>query len=163
MISREELRELLNYDPETGIFRWRKSINNRVKVGDIPHATAGKGYYTVQIYGQRYYLHRLAFFYMTGEWPKQCVDHKNGVVTDNRWSNLRHASVSQNAWNMRCQTRAASPYKGVWLNKRINRWTAEITVNKKKRYLGSFLTQEEAAFAYQEAAKKLQGEFFRAA
>lgn len=161
MITQEELRELLSYDPDTGVFKWLKSINNRVKVGDTPKAIAGRGYYTVQIYGSRYYLHRLAMFYVTGEWPPQDVDHINGDIKDNRISNLRHATRSQNLKNTRGHKDSVSGFKGVTFYPVRGVYRSRIYVDGKNIWLGSYRTAEEAAEAYIEASKRLHGEFAR--
>lgn len=163
MIRLEELRELLSYDPDTGIFRWLKSINNRVKIGDIPKSTAGKGYYAVQIYGCRYYLHRLAMFYVSGEWPPNDVDHINGDIKDNRISNLRHATRAENLKNSKPHKDSQTGFKGVSFDRQRGDYMARVCINGKTKNLGRFKTANEAAVAYQSAAKERHGEFFRAA
>lgn len=99
--------------------------------------------------------------------PSKCViDHINGNGLDNRRSNLRVASVQQNAWNQKARTpdKCASPYKGVWYakdGKRRKRWCSKIKANGKRYHLGYFATDVEAALAYDAAAKERFGEFAR--
>lgn len=112
------------------------------------------------ISGKEYLEHRLAWFYMTGVWPAQ-VDHKNTVKSDNRFTNLRGATTSQNNRNRVKPRRNKSGQKGVTERKRSGNWEANITVQGKDIYLGKFPTLEKAADAYNAAALKYHGEFAR--
>lgn len=100
---------------------------------------------------------------MTGAWPRQFVDHVNCDRTDNRWSNLRDASPSQNARNIGKRRDNKSGFKGVSFHNRAGRYRAEIRVKGRTRHLGLFNTPQEASKAYEAAAKSLAGEFARAA
>jgi hypothetical protein len=97
---------------------------------------------------------------MHGTWPKHMIDHKNGVRLDDRFDNLREATNAQNQCNRKAL--AKSGYKGVHKHTQCNSWTAEIKVNGRKHYLGSFRTAEEAIAARADAATRLHGEFARA-
>src|SRR5215467_8628570 len=96
-IDATRVREVLDYDFETGRFTWRVK-RTRVTVGDLA-GCLDAGRYKIRISGRNYWAHRLAFLWMTGEWPQGEVDHKNGNPTDNRWSNLRDATRPQNQHN----------------------------------------------------------------
>jgi hypothetical protein len=158
-VTGNRLRELLRYDPDTGVFTRavdvlmpRGGVRNRA--GSPAGADDGLGYVRIRVDGKKYKAHRLAFLYMTDTWPSGEVDHINGVRNDNRWSNLRDATRSINQQNQRGPTiRNVSGAMGV-CNKRWG-YTAQITVNNKHIYLGYFKTAEAANAAYLEAKRKL--------
>jgi hypothetical protein len=122
-----------------------------------------RGYWEVKIGSLHYAASRLAFFYMTGDWPKPGldIDHINGIRNDDRWSNLREATRSQNAANQRMQSRKAhsTPFKGV--TKNGSKYEASIKVNGDQLYLGLYATPEAAHSAYVAAAKKYFGQYAR--
>lgn len=95
MLTYDRLIERLSYDSSTGIFQWKNHLR---KVGSIDVY----GYLIIKIDGKSYKSHRLAWLYMTSEWPKDTIDHKNGIKNDNRWDNLREATNSENCMN-RCR------------------------------------------------------------
>lgn len=161
-VTQERLKEVLHYDPETGLFTWLRS-NGRAGAGNAA-GTVKKGRHTrLMIEGVPYYAHRLAFLYMTGRWPVPEADHIDLDKNNNKWSNLREASRSQNMANTRIGSRNSSGLKGITLVKRQKKWMAQITHNYDTIYLGCFSTKEEAHAAYCEASKILRGEFARAA
>jgi hypothetical protein len=155
MITQAELKELLHYDPETGIFRWRVSTAPRVKPWDVA-GSPSHGYILIMAKGVRSPAHRIAWFYMTGEWPKHQIDHIDGVRSNNVWSNLRSATLKQNLENLSLAKNNTSGFRGVSWDKKEKKWRAYITHNKKRIHLGYFNTAEEAA---QVAAVK-RGELF---
>ena len=161
MITALRLRELLEYSPETGHFRWRFDrifggvVNARA--GDIAGANH-QGYVRIRIAGRNYLAHRLAFLYMTGEWPGHLVDHRDRDTSNNRWSNLRQATTSQNAINSRTRADSVLGVKGV--HRRPNgRYEAYISRNSRRTYLGVYDTIDEARTARQRAAAMLHGDF----
>lgn len=165
-MSPADFKRLLDYDPETGVFRWKVDIrcgkNRRLfrKVGDIAGGMDDKGYITICINYMKFHGHRLAWFMTYGEWPAECVDHKNLVRSDNRIDNLRRASDLQNRSNT--AVRARSGFKGVHQFKHApGSYMAQITVDGRKKYLGCFPTPEEAHEAYKAAAAASFGEFAR--
>lgn len=160
MIVAERLRELLHYDPATGIFTWLVRTSNRIQVGDIAGSVAGNGYLLIGVDGVRYYAHRLAWLWMTGKWPSPECDHEDTDPLNNRWTNLREATSGQNKRNMNCPSHNTSGYKGVSFNKGAGKWRASIK-NGKHRHLGYFDDPKSAHQAYVEAAKKIAGEFSR--
>lgn len=158
MITQPELKSVLTYNPETGIFRW-----NKPRVGCSPDLIAGSrqknGYIAICIDQTKYYAHRLAWLYMTGNFPAKMIDHINGSRTDNKYSNLRECNMAQNACNSGKKHNNKSGYKGVSQNNG-GKWYARCRANGKVNKLGYFDTAEEAAKAYIDFAKSVHGEFF---
>ena len=156
MITQNELRDLLDYYPDTGRFVWA-----RTKQGIRGGSAAGKlnmyGYISIQINLKRYLAHRLAWLYIHGKMPLHEIDHINGVRHDNRLSNLREATRNQNMANM-CSRRTGP--KGASFNKGC--WRARITSNGVHRVIGYFSTESEAHEAYKVAARQVHGEFAKA-
>jgi len=153
-LTAERLRELLTYDPATGVFKWKTGGKGR-----RPDLVAGGlhpvlGYWYIGVDRVKYPLHRVAWLYMTGEWPKEEIDHINGVRSDNRWSNLREATKGQNMQNLRKQRGRTSRYMGVSWHQ-CGRWVSYITVDGKRRHLGLFDDEEVAYEAHLQAKRKL--------
>ena len=151
------LRSQLVYDPETGIFRRRIDVSN-VKAGSVA-GTLVRGYRIIAIDGKRYPAHRLAWLYVTGDWPIGEVDHRDLDRDNNRWINLRDASRSQNQGNRKIRRGNLSGWKGVTWHRRDKRWRAQLG----KRYLGGFTCPAAAHFKYLVEAAKHFGDFARAA
>jgi hypothetical protein len=151
-VTAERLRELYDYDAKTGHFLWKGTER-------IAGSISASGRRRIKADGRTYPAHRLAFLWMTGEWPKSVVDHKDGDPANNAWNNLRDVTYAQNNVNRRVNRLSASGYKGVVA---VNgRWLARIRKDGVQRRLGLFDTPEEAYAAYCEAAKELHGEFAR--
>ena len=164
MIDLARLKELLTYDPVTGIFVWSHAKIGKGRGRIEPGTTAGrllKGYVAIKIDQRQYYAHRLAYLYVNGVWPLEEIDHINGNKSDNRICNLRPATRSQNGMNTGAKRSSASGIKGVDWNKKDHRWRARIRTPQGRKDLGGFLTKEEAAAAYAKAAEELHGEFAR--
>lgn len=158
-LTPNQLRGLLRLDENTGKLYWLKRDIKKPSDRQWNGKYAGKeaftyvgkrGYLRGSIHNKPYMAHRIVFAIYTGEWPT-LVDHINGDKTDNRPSNLRPATPSQNQHNQKLSKRNSSGIKGVSWSERDKRWCAQITVNKKRINLGSFLTREEAAKASERA------------
>lgn len=162
MIEADALREIVHYDPLTGVFTWLKN-GHRHRVGKPITSKNGAGYIQIWIKPKMYYGHRLAWLYVHGELPSGLIDHVNGVPSDNRIANLRIADDTQNLANARLRKDNASGYKGVWFNKLRDTWHAMVACRGQKHYLGTFSSREEAHAAYVAAAKTHFGEYARAA
>lgn len=161
MITQARLKELLHYDPDTGVFT-RIGIAGRNgstrSVGSVAGSVSkSTGYVRIMVDYREYLAHRLAWLYMTGKWPSLKIDHRNTVKTDNRWVNLREATDVQNSSNRKVKANSASGLKGV--TKRGSKWYAAIKVNGEFKHLGCFATPELAAKAYTDAANQIHGEF----
>ncbi|RZM21135.1 MAG: HNH endonuclease [Pedobacter sp.] len=159
LLTQQELKTLFSYDPETGLFTRLVQTAPQAKVGTVAGTLTPKGYLSISIRGKNYRVHRLAFLYMTGEWPKVIVDHYNGKPADNSWNNLRPADYSQNGCNSRLRHSSRSGYKGVSYYKDKNRYRAEIYLRDRRYSLGYFKTAEEAHEAYCKKAEVLHGQF----
>lgn len=160
-LTAELLRQELSYDPDTGEFVRRKKSKGRqpqkCNVGTIsPH-----GYQQIRVLYTRYHAHRLAWLYVHGDWPSGYLDHINGDTLDNRMENLRVVTKAQNSANQGKQCRNTSGHKGVYWDKNRGKWTVQIGVNRRYKYLGRYDTVEEAAQAYAKGAALLHGEFAR--
>ena len=155
MITQEQLKELLHYNPNTGIFVW---INGRTngKVAGYINLTR---YIDIRIDGKAYKAHRLAWLYVHGKFPDNLIDHINGVKDDNRIINLRPATHAQNLHNQKINIKNTSGLKGVYWHNINNKWIAKITVDGVSKYLGSFMDKHEAHKCYCAAADKYHGEF----
>ena len=150
--------ELFRY--REGKLFWKISSSRRVKIGDQAGSLNNRGYLIVEWKGKIYRAHRIIYEMAYGTIPDSYqVDHINGIRTDNRLDNLRLATGSQNKWNSCKPKNNTSGFKGVYWNKRDQKWRAEVTIFNKKKFLGLFATKEEAYAARIEAEKIYHGEF----
>jgi len=154
MITQERLKELLNYDPETGIFVW-KTKRGRCPAGAIAGSPNVDGHIKIRIDYNYYLAHRLAWLYVYGEFPASCMDHANRCPSDNKISNLRPATFKENQQNRKINKNNKSGHAGVYFDKFNLKWRAHIAVNSESISLGSFSTKDEAIKARREAKKKL--------
>ncbi len=159
MLTQERLKNLLSYDPNTGIFIWRETRNQLSRRGSTAGTTKDDGYIHIKIDGQKYFAHRLVFLYETGEFPPNQVDHINHKNADNRRENLRLCTQSQNQGNSIVRSSSNSGYKGVSWYKDYNKWMAHIQRNNKRTTLGYFNCKHEAAKEYNKRAEEFWGEF----
>ncbi len=159
MITQQDLKGILKYDPETGLFVWVAPRAYRVKAGDVAGWSEPGRYVRINLAGRLYYAHRLAFLYMTGQWPVGDLDHINGIRNDNRWSNLREANRSQNLCNRQLKAPRSGVKGVVWIEER-KKFRASGSKDGKKIHLGYFDTAEEAHDAYKNFSEKAHGEFF---
>lgn len=145
--------ELLSYDPETGLLRW-KMARGRCAAGAIAGYDTGRGYIGVRVNKVCHFAHRIAFLLMVGRFP-DFVDHINGVRSDNRWVNLREVDRSGNGRNMRLPRTNKSGQMGVFWNSGKSKWTARIKVNQRSTHLGHFDNFDEAVSVRKAAERRL--------
>lgn len=135
--------------------------NARFGGGEALIHTGASGYKRGPILGRAYLAHRVAWAIYTGEWPVNDIDHINMDPADNRIANLRHASRSENCRNKAADKDSTSQYRGVHWRGRESKWYAQISINGRCTYLGAFIDERAAAYAYDAAAKKHHGKFAR--
>ena len=157
-ITRARLRALLDYNSKTGEFRWRKRVRQATQPGDMAGSLV-HGYRRIMIDGRSYPAHQLAWLYKKGGWCSQLIDHRDLDPSNNRWTNLRRATRSQNNANTRTLRNNSCGLKGVSPDQ--GRWRATIRKNGRTYHLGKFATPQAAHAAYAKAARKLFGEFAR--
>ena len=170
-LTAQRLRELLSYDQLTGDFtrvgasRPQSAHYVDKAAGFVKPGTVGNGggYVMVTVDGKAHRAHRLAWLYMTGDWPEADIDHRDGNRANNRWDNLRAATRSENIHNMGLRARNTSGRKGACYDAKRQKWLAQIVVNGKYIHLGRYETRDEAGDAYDAAARRHFGVFARAA
>ena len=155
-IAQELLKEHFEYCD--GHLWWIKSTSNRVKVGQRFGSYDRDGYILGGLRGKKYLEHRLIWLYHYGKWPKECIDHINGIKDDNRIENLREATRQQNSFNRKSGRGSSSQYKGVCWCKLSKKWKAQYWYNGKRCHVGLYETEEVAAEAYRETTKNLHKE-----
>jgi len=155
ILTHKRLLELLHYDPETGIFTWKIDRRGRFgKIGDIAGSDGPQGYKQLKIEGRQYRAHRTAWFYMTGKWPEQEIDHINRIKYDNRFCNLRDVSPYENQMNKdQDKLHKSTGIQGVIKNK--DWFIATVRINKMTCYLGRYPKIEYAIDAIEYAKKKI--------
>ncbi len=153
-LTAEQLRSILNYDPETGIFTWKVRTSASVKAGDVAGCPGVNGYLRISVQSRLYQAHRLAWLYVYGVWPKDQIDHINRNRSDNRRANLREVTHKQNQQNKSKPSSNTSGHPGVYWCRRRSKWRAKIEHNYKQVHLGYF-TDIEEALAARKAAEKL--------
>jgi hypothetical protein len=174
MITQEELKRVLHYDPDTGVFTWlirpddgtqgTKAFNTKFagkRAGTLCKTHGYRHISTSTVDGLIHREHRLAFLYMTGAWPSPDPDHKNGDKSDNSWNNLREATLSQNQMNTKVRVDNASGRKGVSFCNRTNKWVAQLIAGKTHYWLGRHSTIQDAIAARLAAEIKYHGEYVR--
>ena len=166
-LSAERLRRFLTYQPESGCFFWnvesrsgfQQSVINHMPGDEAGTPRKSDGRIVIRIDGRTYLRYRLAWLWMTGQWPIREIDHVDGDPANDRISNLREASRGLNQQNIRrpIKTKKSSKYLGVFANKkgRAAPWRAAIGDRGRQIHLGAFMTEEEAHEAYLSAKRRL--------
>ena len=158
MITQAELKELLNYDKNTGIFTWKISTSNRVYVGKEVSSKRNTGYISIGIKNKDYLAHRLAWLYVYGYLPKY-IDHINNIRSDNRIENLREVTRIQNNQNSSISKNNTSKVKNVSWHKQCKKWRVSLCVNNKRISFGLYNDLDLARLVAQEARNKYHKEY----
>lgn len=149
---------MLRYEPDSGLFFWIEKSGTR-RANSIAGTKDRNGYIVITIDKKPYRAHRLAWLFLTGEFPDAGIDHINRIRDDNRASNLRLATTNQNQHNTGLSSNNKSGFKGVYFNKRDSKYHAQIMIDKRRISLGLHDTAEQAGAAYLAASEKYYGEF----
>lgn len=160
MISQAELRMLFQYNKATGNFIRKVKTAIATNVGDKSGYTNRQGYVQMRVHGKTYQAHSLAWLYVFGEIP-ELIDHIDGNRSNNAIANLRIADKSINGFNREKKSDSSSVFKGVLWSKKYGKWESKINAEGKRKHLGYFHCEQEAAHAYNKAAIELHGEYAR--
>lgn len=147
ILTQEQLKDYLSYNPETGIFVRRVTVCGNAKAGTTAGCFNARGYCTIGINNKRYKAHRLAWLYQYGVLPAGEIDHINHNKSDNRIANLRTVTHRENGLNQPIRHDNSSGHTGVYFNNRTGKWCAQISKIKGRDYLGSFAHKEQAITA----------------
>lgn len=161
-LTQQRLKELFYYDPESGAFERLVTAGGQV-AGPVRRKPDALGYLCISVDCKSYKAHRLAWLYMCGQWPSKDIDHADGIRHNNRFSNLREATESQNLANSKRRCDNTSGYKGVRFYPPNGKWLARLSHQGTRIHLGYFETPELAYSKYLEAAHDKFGAFARAA
>lgn len=154
-MTQNELKELLNYDADTGLFTRIKSMG-KAKAGTIAGSKQKYGHLVIKVNGSNYFAHRLAWLYVYGKFPDNMIDHINGIADDNRIDNLRDVTNRVNQQNQKqAHANRISGLLGTSWKKRNKTWQAHIRHEGKLIYLGLYKTAQLAHEAYLNAKRKL--------
>ena len=136
-LKQKRVKELLDYNPDTGVFTW-KVVRGGRNPGDIAGSKTGGGYQIISVDNKRYLASRLAWLFMEGYFPEYDCDHINRIKTDNRWKNIRHVSRQCNRRNSGRRTDNTSGITGVYWDKQCDKWKAAIGIDGKLKSIGVF-------------------------
>lgn len=171
MITQERLKQLVSYDAESGLFVWLPRPESKKwttrHAGKIAGTKDKLGRICLCIFNKKHFAHRLAWLYMTGSFPIDQTDHRDGDPSNNRFANLREATQTQNQHNTKThggRKRKYGTLKGAYFStdlRKTKSWYSQIQVDGKRICLGTFSTEAEAHAAYVVAAKQHCGEFAR--
>jgi len=153
-ITQDYLKQLLAYDPGTGVFVRKTTRASNAQLGDVAGWVNERRYRLIKIDNITHRVHRLAWLYVYGKFPTNEIDHINHDRSDNRIANLREATSHENSLNKELQARNTSGVNGVTWRKMEKKWCAQIGVNGETLHLGRFINFDDAVVARKAADKK---------
>jgi hypothetical protein len=159
-LTPEYVRSLLEYDPESGLLRWKIDRGGGIKAGDIAGSKSDSCVF-VSIHDKPMRIHRVIWFIVTGKWPKECIDHIDRNPFNNKWNNLREATKAENNRNSKFKPNNTTGHTGIRIRKNYGAYEARIMANGQEIHLGSFKTLEKALETRRKAEIKYHGEFAR--
>ena len=154
-LTQARLKEVLHYDPETGVFTWLEKPARRISVGSIAGTCRFDGHITVKVFHGRYLAHRLAWFYVHGRWPVDQIDHVDGNPGNNGIVNLRECTTAENHQNRGVLKGQEPGHVGTCWHPKLGKWSARIKVRGRTQHLGVFKVREEAHKVYLAAKSEL--------
>lgn len=158
MMTQQRLKELLEYDPETGMWRWNNpQARNKKPISEQAGTISVHGYRIITYCGVKYRASRLAWLYMTGEWPSHEIDHKDRDKANDKWENLRDLTRSDNACNRGLQSNNASGARGVHWDNTRSKWFVQVKSEGGNIFVGRFDDFDEAVTARDRVAAQYQG------
>lgn len=160
-LTQEKLKIWLNYDITTGLFTWLKNKGARARSGQTTNGKSPFRYHRITIDGETYPAHVLVWLYVYGEFPTSFIDHIDCNKSNNRLSNLRLATKSENSFNTPLRRTNTSGFKGVTWSEKDKKWRAQATIDGKNHYLGDYKTKQEASDAYNAFCREKHKEFFK--
>jgi hypothetical protein len=159
ILTAQKVREILHYDPDTGVWTWLRPPAKNILVGSVAGTISVHGYRIITFQGVKYRSGRLAWLYMTGEWPVEEIDHDNRDKTDDRWCNLLDKSRSNNALNRDLQVNNFSGTRGIHFDTARGLWQVQVKKDNVSHFGGRYDDYNEAVIARDELASKLHGSF----
>ena len=162
-LTQEEIKSVLDYNPTTGVFTWKVRTSIRIEIGNVAGSfNKSNGYLMIGYSNSKYLAHRLAWIYVYGDIPNGLlIDHIDTDKLNNRVSNLRACTQSENYKNVNIRSSNTSGYKGVSCHKETGKWRAEAWLNGVKHSLGLYLDKEDASKVYNDFCKLHHGDFYR--
>lgn len=156
MLDQKTVKELLHYDPETGIFMWRKNRGRLAKANNVAGCVHKKdGRVRIKLFGTSYLAHRLAWIYVYGTWPKHNIDHIDHNPRNNRIKNLRDVTKKENNKNQKLHKTNKSGFCGVHFEKESGKWVAQVRIEDKQKKLGRYKCLLKAVLARKKKEKEL--------
>lgn len=144
-LTAERLREVLRYNKKTGIFTW-KIRRGKIQPRTVAGSLRSDGYYDIRVDDVLHRAHRLAWLYVTGEWPAVLIDHRDRNPGNTKWNNLREATYGQNRQNQKTMKHCTHGHKGLELHT-SGLWRVRISLDGRKYLIGYFKQVEDALYA----------------
>lgn len=150
----DNIKEYLDYNSKSGFFTWIKKHKPNCIIGSVAGVKNTQGYITISFRGKQYLAHRLAYWYVNGKFPRNQIDHKNRIRTDNKWINLREVTNQVNSKNSGLKSNNKTGYSGVHFRKDRMKYQVQIMYKNKRICVGHFKEISDAVKARKDAEIK---------